>query len=95
MSISEKRNQVADQCKAVHHLAGAIRELMKDYERMYRDENCKLDDLVDQVGKRTAGWMETLGNMLNGVDAVTEGDAWVDPIFAKAHELFPQPKSGA
>lgn len=91
--MDEKREQVADQCKAVHHLAGAIRELMEDYERMFRDENCHIDNLVPQVGGRTAVWMEKLGNMLNGCDAVTEGDEWLDPIFEKAHKLFPQSAS--
>ena len=38
--------------------------------------------------QRTFGW-KTLGEMLNGMDAVMPEDEWVFPIFEKAQELWP------
>jgi hypothetical protein len=87
----DKQKQVMMQCRVVAHLAEALRQVHDDYGRMF--ECAKPGDtalgLLDQVGQRTARWMETLGDMLNGIDAVEEEDAWVDPIFEEAHRLWP------
>lgn len=87
--IAEKCSQVADQCKAVAHLAAALVQLHVDYENMMRGGH--IDTLIDLVGDRTASFMETLGDMLNGMDAVSPDDEWMAPIFDEAHRLWPQP----
>lgn len=90
--MDAKRKQVADQCRAVVHLCKALAEVNEDQARMFDDEACPgLDRLVDSIGNRTARHMELLGNILNGMDANDEADDWLDPIFEKAHQLFPQP----
>lgn len=81
------RDQVAAQCKVVAHLARAIAGVHADYERLMASG--RSDQLLDQVGRRTASFMERLGNMLNAMDAASEDDAWVDPIFEEAQRLWP------
>lgn len=88
--MDEKRQQVADQCRAVAHLAKAIWEVYSDKAKIFASDDKGPDKLVDLVGKWSAGHMERLGDILNGMDAVEEGDDWMIPIFEKAHRLFPQ-----
>lgn len=88
--MNEKRRQVADQCRVVAHLAKAIWEVYSDKARLFASESKGPDDIVDLVGKWSAGHMEKLGDILNGMDAVEEEDDWTGPIFEKAHRLFPQ-----
>lgn len=83
----DKRKQVADQCRVVAHLATALAQVNSDYAKMF-DEG-QASDLLEMVGKRTARHMELLGDILNGMDAVTEDDSWIDSIFERAHELWP------
>lgn len=83
----EKRKQVSAQCSAVAHLATALAQVCNDYAVMFAGDAMK--GLEDQVGKRTARQMEVLGDILNGMDAVSEDDDWLTPIFEKAHELWP------
>ena len=88
--ISDERRQVMAQCKAVAHLATIIAGIHGDYEKMFADEQLSgPDKIVDRVGERTAHLMETLGDILNGMDAATEEDAWLDPIFEEAHRRWP------
>lgn len=89
----EKREQVAKQCDAVVHLAKALGQVYSDYAVIFRTPVAAGHDnrLVEPVGKRTAHLMEVLGDILNGMDAVDEKeDAWLDPIYAEAHRLWPQ-----
>lgn len=74
-----KRQQVADQCKVVAHLAGALAKVHLDYEKLIREK--AFDGLVEQIGVRTSSIMEELGDILNGMDAVSEEDEWTHPIF--------------
>ena len=91
MSDEERRIQVAKQCEAVAHLATTLAGVHKDYAMLFREGHATT--LIDMVGERTAYLMETLGNILNGMDAVDEQeDAWLGPVFAEAHRLWPQPK---
>lgn len=90
-----KRKQVALQCKSVVHLAKALMEVHSDYARMLDDPACKIDKIVDQVGARTASFMETLGNMLNAMDAVEESDDWMKPVFREAQRLWPPTDTGS
>lgn len=79
--------QVAKQCDAIVHMCKALIEVHSDYARMFR-EGTTLP--VNQVGRSTAWRMETLGDMLNGMDAVTDEDEFLDPVFEEAHRRWPQ-----
>ena len=83
------RAQVLAQCRVVAHLALNLADLYVDYAKLF-EQPSSADDLIDQVGERTASFMEKLGDMLNATDAVSEDDAWVNPIFEAAHRLWPQ-----
>lgn len=89
MSVTDsaKRNQVADQCRAVAHMADALSDIYTCNEKMIRAE--MMDELISEIGFRSAALMEELGDILNGMDAVTEEDDWVNPIFEKSKELYP------
>lgn len=80
-----KREQLIKQCDAVRHMAEAIARIHGDYGKMFRSGAA--DQLIDQVGKRTARLMETLGDVLNGIDAVTEEDDWLKPVFKNTQRL--------
>lgn len=83
----DKQKQVIEQCKAVAHLAESLAKVHRDYIRIMDHS----PSLVEQVGQRTANFMEKLGDMLNAMDAVDPAeDAWLDPIFEEAHRLWPQ-----
>ena len=87
MTSEAKRKQVAEQCKAVAHMATALAQVHTDYANSVVPISG--DEHVEQVGKRTAAFMETLGDMLNGMDAVDSSDDWMKPVFAGAHRLWP------
>jgi len=88
--MDEKRQQVTDQCRVVAHLAKAIWEVYSDKAKIFASDSKGPDDIVDLVGKWSHGHMETLGDILNGMDAVDEEDEWTAPIFEKAKVMFPQ-----
>lgn len=87
--IEDKRSQVADQCKVVAHLAAVIAKIHSDHEKVFRGPPSGIDEIVDIIGENTARLMEMLGDILNGMDAVTDEDNWTHPIFLKAQEMFP------
>lgn len=89
MSI-DKRKQVADQCRVVAHLAKAIHEVYSDKARIFASDAKGPDDIVDIVGKWSAAHMESLGELLNGMDAADEDDDWTAPIFRNAQKIWPQ-----
>ena len=88
-TISQKRQQVAAQCSAVVHLATSLADIHSDYAKLFL--NGSAEDLIDMVGDRTAAFMDILGDLLNGMDAVTEEDGKLDQVFAEAHRIWPQP----
>lgn len=88
-STAEKMRQVADQCRVVAHLSRVISGIHDDQARMFAAGGAGPEDICDIVGESTAEIMETLGDILNGMDGVSEHDAWTHPIFAEAHRLFP------
>jgi len=93
--ISEKREQAAKQLEAVAHLATVLAGISSDLVKVCRDPACEgPNELVELVGNRTARQMEILGDMLNGMDAVTEEDEWLTPIYETAHRLWPQTHPG-
>lgn len=94
MNQGQKNKQASDQCRVVVHLAKALIEVFSEHARMLGERS--VDDITptttEIIGRRSAAIMETLGDILNGMDAVSEDDGWVDPIFEKAQELWPNPK---
>ena len=44
--------------------------------------------IVHIVGPRIAALMETLGDIINGLDAAMEEDDWTRPIFEKARKFW-------
>lgn len=86
---SEKRDQVAAQCRAVAHMATALAHVHSYKAELFAGGYA--DSLIELVGNSTASFMETLGDMLNGMDAVDSSeDDWMIPIFEEAHRLWPQ-----
>ena len=91
MTTKEKQAQVAAQCRAVVHMAKVLAEVHEAKAQGF-DGAERSDGIIDVVGQSTAYIMETIGNILNGIDAVdSDEDGWLDPIFAEAHRLWPQP----
>lgn len=76
-----------EQCRVVAHLATALVEIHKDKAGLF--ETGRMDELVEMIGRNTASYMETLGEMLNGMDAVTDDDDWTAPVFREAQRLWP------
>ncbi len=88
MTDISKRMQVAAQCRAVVHLATQIALLHSDQAGLFAAG--LLDNLIELCGDETAGLIETLGNILNGMDAATDEDEWMSPIFEKAQQFWPR-----
>jgi hypothetical protein len=89
--MDERREQVVKQLKAVAHLATALAEVSGQLAKGYADPTAaSFDGIVEMTGERTAHQMEVLGDMLNGMDAVTDEDEWLTPIFDAAHKMWPQ-----
>lgn len=93
MTDEEKSNQVAMQCRAVAHMATALADVYTDYAAMF--QSGQMGILVEQVGRRTSDLMETLGNVLNGMDANDEErDGWLNQVFEQANVIWPQQPGG-
>jgi hypothetical protein len=88
---NEKMTQIAAQCRAIVHMAMCITQLHLDKACMFSNPACNdaMTDIADIVGERTASFMEQLGDMLNAMDAVTEDDEWLTPIFEEAQRRWP------
>lgn len=82
-----KREQVGAQCNAIVMQAEALAGVYRDYAALFHGGAG--EEILDIVGKRTAELMELLGDVLNGMDAVTDEDAVLEPIFERAHIMFP------
>lgn len=89
MDTQKKRRQVADQCRVIAYMADIIAKVHSDYARLFQD-GAGMEGLEDRVGERTAVLMNTLGDILNGIDAVNEEDAWVNPIMERSRKVFPE-----
>ncbi len=88
MASEETMKQIVDQCKVVAHLARALATVHDDYATIFASGDKGPQDIADSVGRRTARIMETLGDILNGMDAVSDGDEWTSPIFREANRLW-------
>lgn len=80
--------QVVAQYRVVAHMARALAQVHEDIAGLMEAGGGL--SLTEMWGERSASIMDTLGNILNGMDAVSEDDEWVNPIFAEAHRRWPQ-----
>lgn len=88
---AELRAQIAAQYRAVAFMA---RNLADVHDQLAPSiEQGHADSIASIQGPRSAAIMEILGDILNGMDAVDEEDAALDPVFAKAHELYPNARA--
>lgn len=87
--IEADRAQVIAQCKAVAHLCDCLAGLHRDLIKYYEIPNA--NEILDMAGDRTAGFLETLSDIINGMDAFdADEDEWVNPIIEAAHKRWPQ-----
>ena len=70
MNEISKTDQVAKQCKAVVILATAIAEVHTNLAEIVVSGHASL--IFDQIGKRSAAIMESLGDFLNAMDAASD-----------------------
>ena len=75
--------QVAAQCRVVAHLARAIATVYADKALLF--EAGDAPSILAMNDAASYDLMQTLGDVLNGMDAVTDEDDWVAPVFAAAH----------
>jgi len=74
MSMDERRRQVVAQCRAVVRMADNLAELYDAKAALFQLGAGPIDDILDIVGRESGRHMEALGDILNGMDAVTEDD---------------------
>ena len=86
ISLSGDAKLAHDQCRAVAHLANSFAEVYAARAAIVAHD-AKLSDLI---GDASASAMEWLGDELNAMDAATEDDGWLDPIFEAAQKRWPQ-----
>src|SRR5690606_1410202 len=85
---ANKADQVRRQYLAVAHLAIALALV---HEQL-ADSIALAPKLVDLRGQRSASIMETLGDILNAMDANDPDDDWLNPVFEVAHKMWPDAK---
>ncbi|MGH6841565.1 MAG: hypothetical protein ACREDV_05650 [Methylocella sp.] len=86
--MSNNREQIASQCRVVAHLARELAAVHDNYKKIVLTG--RMDKCADQIGRRTASFMEQLGDKLNAMGAVTKDDSWTFSIFEKAQKLWPK-----
>lgn len=89
--MNEKREQVLAQCRAVIHMAHTLATVHDQLMPAYADGNS--DSILDIVGRRTARFMEELGDMLNSMDANDDADEWIVPVMRKARKMWASPET--
>ena len=87
LSLSGDAKLAHDQCRAVVRLANSFAEIYAARAAIVAHD-AKLADLI---GDASASAMQWLGDELNAMDAASEDDGWLDPIFEAAQERWPQP----
>jgi hypothetical protein len=88
-TAAERRQQVIDQCKVIAHMATALAEVHSHKAKL---SEVMKDDMIEFLGPHTAGLMDAVGDILNGIDAVdSKEDAWTHPIFHRALKMWKQP----
>jgi hypothetical protein len=88
---AKTREQVVAQYRVVAHLARQIALVHEQMAETYAHPDVPMTESgVDLSGRWSASRMETLGDMLNNMDAADPEDAWVTPIFRVAQATWPQ-----
>ena len=80
---AELSEQTAQQYKAVIHMA---KSLLIVHEQTLPLIPAQSRGIMELQFFRSAEIMEMLGDTLNGMDAVDEEDAWMDPVFEVRNE---------
>lgn len=84
------RRQVERQYAVVAAQAKILQELAEAHVAILKCRDVPMEDFILELqGKTSALWMESIGDFLNGVDAVGGETEWMNPIFESAHKLFP------
>lgn len=81
-----KAEQVRRQYLTVARLARVLADVHEDIAPAVEHMN---EGVLDRMGYRSAHIMETLGDILNGMDAATEEESDLDQIFEMAQAIFP------
>ncbi len=87
LSLSGDAKLAHDQCRAVVQLANSFAEIYAARAAIVAHDA----RLADLIGEASASAMEWLGDELNAMDATSEEDVLLDPIFEAAQERWPQP----
>src|SRR4051812_40714364 len=91
MTEAEKIEQVKAQYRAIVQMAREIADL---HEEIVERIPQHIGQVLDVVGPQSARFMEDLGDMMNALDIVEKEDDWMQPIFERAHELYPAKADG-
>lgn len=87
LHLIEDAEQAHDQCRAVVHMALSLAEVYVARAAILASSPLAP---IEIIGESSAVTMEYLGDLLSNMDAVEEGDAWLDPIFDAAQARWPQ-----
>lgn len=91
---SRDQAQVVAQCRVVAHFATALASVFNQKADAF--EQGAWPTIWEPAGQESAALMETLGNILNNMDAVDGAeDAWTFPVFERAHVLFARDSDGS
>jgi hypothetical protein len=90
-TLEEKRIALASQCMGVARMATQIANVNWELAVLHASApEAETESFIDMVGKFSHERMESLANILNGMDAVEHEDAErSEPIFERARRLFP------
>jgi hypothetical protein len=86
LHLIEDAAQAHDQCRAVVHMALSLAEV---YVARASILAASPNAPVELIGQSSAATMGYLGDLLSNMDAVEEGDEWLDPIFEAAQARWP------
>jgi CRISPR/Cas system CSM-associated protein Csm2 small subunit len=79
-----REDQIKAQCKVVAELSRNLAEVYDAHAAFLHPS------IAESVGRRSKHLMEVLGDILNGMDAVSDDDEWMNDVFERAHEMFPE-----
>ena len=84
----DKAKQVAQQYRAVAHMARCIAQVHSEIGATV--EQMGPDAPLDIMGQRSARLMELFGDVMNDMDIVESDDDWISPILRRAQETWPE-----
>ena len=83
-------DQAVAQCRAIIHMASVLADIYRRHATML-DSNSDINPLLfETIGNSSRRMMNSMADILNGIDAVTEEDMkrW-GLVFARSQEVFP------